>query len=156
MVDLLVRPDAQPLLSAPERRALVARLRAALAALQLSKSQVTLLLTMDGEIRQLNRDYRKMDRATDVLSFHQQEFRGENDPDCHNTFLGDLVISLETALRRSGKGRLPGELARLVIHGHCHLLGHDHKRPTQAMKMRALEARLLRASRAGKGGTRAR
>ena len=152
MVDLLVRPEAKPLLSAPGRRALAARLRAALAALELSKSQVTLLLTMDGEIRQLNRDYRKIDRATDVLSFHQQEFRGEHDPGCQPAFLGDLAISLETALRRSGKGRLPGELARLVIHGLCHLLGHDHKRPAQAVKMRALEARLLRISRAAKGG----
>jgi probable rRNA maturation factor len=147
MVDVLVRPDAKPLLSTPEKRVLVARLRSALSALGLASSHVSLLLTTDGEIRQLNRDYRAIDRATDVLSFHQQEFRDEQDPACRGAFLGDLVNSLETALRRSGRRRLPGELARLVIHGLCHLLGHDHRRPGQAVKMRRLEARLLRASR---------
>jgi probable rRNA maturation factor len=153
MVELLVRPDAKPLLSAPERRALLTRLRSALATLGLSSSHVSLLLTTDGEIRQLNRDYRAIDRATDVLSFHQQELRDEQDPAGRGAFLGDLVISLETARRRSGGRRLPGELARLAIHGLCHLLGHDHKRPAQALRMRRLEARLLRASRpAAKAG----
>jgi rRNA maturation RNase YbeY len=54
---------------------------------------------------------------------------------------------LETALRRSGAGRLHGELARLAIHGLCHLFGHDHHRPMPAKRMRALEQRLLRGSR---------
>jgi probable rRNA maturation factor len=105
-------------------------------------------LTADEEIRALNRDYRKIDRATDVLSFHQLDLQGESDPAGEGVFLGDIVISVETALRRSGPRRLAGELARLAIHGLAHLFGHDHKRPPQAERMRKLERRLLRASRA--------
>ena len=147
MVDLLVRPEAAVLVSPPRRRALAARLRAALRRLGRVRSQVTLLLTGDAEIRALNRRYRKLDRATDVLSFHQQELRGETDPAGDGVFLGDIVISVETALRRASGRRLPGELARIVVHGLCHLFGHDHHRPAQARAMRKLENRLLRQTR---------
>jgi probable rRNA maturation factor len=147
MVDLLVRPEAAVLVSPPCRRALVARLRAALRRLGRARSQVTLLLTGDAEIRALNRRYRKLDRATDVLSFHQQELRGETDPAGDGVFLGDIVVSVETALRRASGRRLPGELARIAVHGLCHLFGHDHHRPAQARAMRKLENRLLRQTR---------
>jgi probable rRNA maturation factor len=147
MVDLLVRPEAAVLVSPRCRRALAARLRAALRRLGRARSQVTLLLTGDAEIRALNRRYRKLDRATDVLSFHQQELRGETDPAGDGVFLGDIVVSVETALRRASGRRLPGELARIVVHGLCHLFGHDHHRPVQARAMRKLENRLLRQTR---------
>jgi probable rRNA maturation factor len=147
MVDLLVRPEARAVLAAPLGRALAARLRVALRLVGRSRSQVTLLLTGDEEIRGLNRRYRKLDRATDVLSFHQQELAGETDPASDGVFLGDIVISVETALRRAGSKRLPGELARIAVHGLCHLFGHDHHRPVQAKAMRRLENRLLRGSR---------
>jgi probable rRNA maturation factor len=147
MVDLLVRPEAAALVSPAVRRALAARLRAALRLLHRSRSQVTLLLTGDAEIRALNRRYRKLDRATDVLSFHQQELRGETDPAGGGIFLGDIVISVETALRRASGGRLPGELARIALHGLCHIFGHDHVRPAEARVMRGLEDRLLRGTR---------
>jgi len=147
MVDLLVRPEARALISPVVRRALAARLRAALRRLRRSRSRVTLLLTGDAEIRALNRRYRKLDRATDVLSFHQQELRGETDPAGGGVFLGDIVVSVETALRRASGRRLPGELARIAIHGLCHIFGHDHARPAQARIMRRLEDRLLRGTR---------
>lgn len=150
-VAVLVRPEAHKLLARAQARAqgrtLAARLRAALRLLNRSHCEVALLLTGDEEIRGLNRNYRKLDRATDVLSFHQQDLSGESDPASDGVFLGDIVISVETALRRSGKGRLSGELARLSIHGLCHLFGHDHHRPRQAKVMRALEQRLLRGTR---------
>jgi probable rRNA maturation factor len=131
----------------PLRRALATRLRAALCVLSRARSQVTLLLTGDAEIRALNRRYRKLDRATDVLSFHQQELRGETDPAGDGVFLGDVVVSVETALRCAPGRRLPGELARIAVHGLCHLFGHDHHRPAQARAMRKLENRLLRLTR---------
>ena len=143
-VDVILRPEARPFLAASPSRQLGTRLRAALRLLDRSRCSFTLLLTCDEEIRTLNRNYRKLDRATDVLSFHQQELAGEADPASDGVFLGDIVISVETALRRSGKGRLPGELARLAIHGLCHLFGHDHHRAGEAKIMRALEQRLLR------------
>jgi probable rRNA maturation factor len=147
VVDLLVRPEAAALVGPAAGPALAARLRAALRLLRRARSQVTLLLTADDEIRALNRKYRKLDRATDVLSFHQQELRGERDPAGDGVFLGDIVISVETARRRSGGQRLAGELARIGIHGLCHLFGHDHERANQAVVMRSLENRLLRATR---------
>jgi probable rRNA maturation factor len=146
-VAVLVRPEARTLLAPASGRLLGTRLGAALRLLGRARCEVALLLTGDEEIRSLNRNYRKLDRATDVLSFHQQDLGGESDPASDGVFLGDIVISVETALRRSGKGRLAGELARLSIHGLCHLFGHDHHRPKQAKIMRSLEQRLLRGSR---------
>lgn len=148
-VAVVVRPEVRTLMARAHGQVLGARLRGALRLLGRSHCEVALLLTGDEEMRALNRDYRKLDRTTDVLSFHQQELAGETDPASDGVFLGDIVISVETGLRRSGKGRLPGELARLAIHGLCHLFGHDHHRPTQAKRMRALEQRLLRGTRAG-------
>jgi probable rRNA maturation factor len=143
-VDVLVRPGVGRLLDAATRRRVVARVRLALRALDRARSSATLVFTDDQEIRALNRDYRKHDRATDVLSFHLQELAGEADPAGRAIPLGDIVISVETALRRSGARRLPAELERLAVHGLCHLFGHDHKRKPQAMIMYALERRLRR------------
>lgn len=143
-VDCLVRGRAAAQLEAPLRRKVVARVRAALAALGRGRSSATLVFTDDDEIRALNRDYRKMDRATDVLSFHLQELRGEDDPAGDGVALGDIVISVETARRRAGRARLGPELERLAIHGLCHLFGHDHERKAQARVMFALERRLRR------------
>lgn len=145
-VAVVVRPEARALLGF-SAITLGKRLRIALRVLDRSRSSVTLLLTCDDEIRALNRDYRKLDRATDVLSFHQQDLDGESDPRSDGVLLGDIVISVETAIRRSGRGRLPGELSRLAMHGLCHLFGHDHHRPGPAKRMRSLEQRLLRATR---------
>ena len=145
-VDVIIRPEARIFLATSPSRQLGTRLRAPLRLLDRSRCSFTLLLTCDEEIRTLNRNYRKLDRATDVLSFHQQELAGEADPASDGVFLGDIVISVETALRRSGKGRLSGELARLAIHGLCHLFGHDHHRAGEAKIMRALEQRLLRGT----------
>ena len=132
------------MLDAGARRRVEARVRAALRALDRRRSSTCLVLTDDDEIRVLNREYRKHDRATDVLSFHLQELAGEGDPAGAGINLGDIVISVETAKRRAPGGRLGPELERLAIHGLCHLFGHDHKRPGEAKVMFALERRLRR------------
>jgi probable rRNA maturation factor len=141
---LLLRPQIRTAVPPPVRAALKARVRVALRALDRARSSVTLLLTDDAEIRVLNRDYRKHDRATDVLSFHLQELDGEGDPAGDGVNLGDIVISVPTARRRAAGRRLPSELERLAIHGLCHLFGHDHKRKPEATVMYALERRLRR------------
>ncbi|HVZ73266.1 MAG TPA: rRNA maturation RNase YbeY [Polyangia bacterium] len=142
-VSVLARGRARSL--PPEtRRRVAARVRVALRALGRSRSSATLVFTDDDEIRQLNRDYRKHDRATDVLSFHLQELAGEADPAGEGIPLGDIVISVETARRRAHGKRLAGELERLAVHGLCHLFGHDHKKPVEAKVMFALEAKLRR------------
>ncbi len=144
-IDLLVREEIRPLLVGPSPKALVGLVRAGLRTLGRGRSSVSLLLTDDVEIRQLNRAFRKIDRATDVLSFPLQDLKDESDPAGNGVLLGDIVISVQTARRRSGPARLEKELARLVVHGLAHLFGHDHHRPQQAQRMRALERRLLRA-----------
>ena len=146
-IDLLVRPTVRSLVPGPAGRALKARAAAALRLLGRGRSSASLLLTDDLEIRELNRRFRAHDRATDVLSFHLQELKGEGDPAGDGVNLGDIVISVETARRRAAGKRLPDELARLAIHGLCHLFGHDHKRPPEAKVMFALERRLRLKSR---------
>jgi probable rRNA maturation factor len=144
-VDVLVRGGAGKLLDPATRRQVAARVRAALRALDRSSSSATLVFTDDQEIRVLNRDYRKHDRATDVLSFHLQELAGETDPAGRDIPLGDIVISVETARRRAGPRRLLSELERLAIHGLCHLFGHDHQKKSEATVMFALERKLRRS-----------
>jgi probable rRNA maturation factor len=134
------------LVDAAARRKVATRLRVALRRLGRSRSSATLVFTGDDEIRALNRKFRGLDRATDVLSFHMQELAGEADPAGDGIFLGDIVISVETARRRVGSARLGDELERIAVHGLCHLFGHDHHRPAQARRMRALEKQLLAAT----------
>jgi probable rRNA maturation factor len=113
--------------------------------------ELSLTLTSDASMRTLNRDYRNQDRATDVLSFSQMEERGSAPPDPRaiaNTLgmpLGDIVISIETALAQSREYEItPAERLRgLLIHGFLHLLGYDHERsPAEARKMFAREREL--------------
>jgi len=143
-VATLARGRARRQIDAGTRRQVAARVRLALRALGRSRSSATLVFTDDDEIRILNRDFRKHDRATDVLSFHLQELGGEDDPAGDGIALGDIVISVETARRRAHGRRLTAELERLAIHGLCHLFGHDHKKKAEATVMFALERRLRR------------
>lgn len=105
-------------------------------ALQMSKCELSILLTDDREIRILNRDYRGIDRATDVLSFAQTE--GE-ELGRGNDLLGDLVLSVQTARRQARGARRPllDEATMLLAHGLLHLLGRDHDTPARDRRMRA-------------------
>ena len=102
--------------------------------------EVSVLLTDDADIRQLNRDYRGIDAPTDVLAFAMRE--GE-EGHLNPNLLGDLVISLETAARqattndtfRQTGGNLETEAALLAVHGMLHLLGYDHQTPKDATVM---------------------
>ncbi len=92
--------------------------------------ELSLLLTDDAEIRALNKAYRDLDKATDVLSFPQDEDAvNENG----NTLLGDVAISVETAARQAEEHHLSfnEELILLAIHGILHLLGYEHERSPQ-------------------------
>jgi probable rRNA maturation factor len=109
-------------------------LERAAAALRVS-GEVTLVLAGDGTLRRLNREYRRRDRPTDVLSFTGSGGREG---------LGDIVISVPTAERNArGEGRrLAQELEILALHGFLHLLGYDHETDDGAMDR--LEGRLRR------------
>lgn len=101
--------------------------------------EVSLLYCGDPEIRSLNREYRKKDTHTDVLSFPAGERVGGT------LLLGDIVISLATAGRQCascGTG-LRDEVRLLFCHGLLHLLGHDHRTKAEEARMIALQARYL-------------
>jgi probable rRNA maturation factor len=115
------------------------RARAMLEVLGRPRAGLSVLLTTDGRIRTLNRRWRAVDHATDVLSFPS------DDPPGSGPHLGDLAVSLDTAGRRARRaGRTVGEeVDRYLAHGLLHLLGHDHDRPARAREMARLEDRLL-------------
>lgn len=131
-------------------RVLRAAARGALRELRLDGRELSLALVSDRRIRALNAAWRGKDRATDVLSFPQDAdaagARGAGGP------IGDVVISLPTALRQAREGGwgLARELRRLLAHGLLHCLGHDHETPAQARRMARAEELLL--GRAGMVG----
>lgn len=108
------------------------------------ETEVSILLTDDHYIRELNRDYRGQDRTTDVLSFAQNE--GDPMPDFgEEELLGDVVISLQTAVRQGeelGHG-FHREVTYLTVHGVLHLLGYDHQDDQNRAVMREKEEVVL-------------
>ena len=121
--------------------------------LQLGAAELSILLTDDQAIRELNRVYRGKDQPTDVLSFAQQDelaadgarHAGAAAPDRPPLPLGDIVISLDTATRQAAALALAtsARLRTLLIHGILHLLGYDHERsPAAARRMFAREREL--------------
>jgi probable rRNA maturation factor len=108
-----------------------------------SEAELSILITDDEEIHALNREYRTVDRPTDVLSFSQVEGEGHL---TRTRLLGDVVISWETAERQAQemKESFIDEMKRLLVHGLLHLLGYDHEEGEEsANEMSALEERYL-------------
>lgn len=110
--------------------------------------ELSILLTANSEIAELNWSYRKKKGATDVLSFSLRE---ESHGAVDSGLLGDVVISVETAAEQALKQRLTleQELLRLLIHGVLHLVGYDHERVTERKKrlMQRKEQQLFRQLR---------
>lgn len=146
MTVLLDGPPDREGLPSVDRRLLRSRAVRILRELGQSRSELSIALVDDATIRDLNSRYRGRSRPTDVLAFALRE---GPEPDRSGRMLGDVVISLETAARQARKAHrgLDGELARLLVHGTLHLLGHDHQRLAETRAMRAEERRLLRAIR---------
>ena len=104
-------------------------------------------LTDDTELRELNHRWRGMDRATDVITFAYDE----DAPDASTRpVTGDIVVSMERVLVQAKRYEdTPGtELARLVIHGVLHLVGHDHLKVAERREMRTREDATLASARA--------
>lgn len=125
--------------------------RAALAALETRQAterpvEMSILLTDDAAIRELNRTWRGQDKPTNVLSFPV----GDEDfavPDEAPLPLGDVIVALETVrveAHADGKA-VADHLAHLVVHGTLHLMGFDHLSPEEADEMETVE-RLVLAS----------
>ncbi len=104
------------------------------------EAEVNLLLTTDPQIREMNKEYRDIDKATDVLSFPMNDFETPGDfafleedpdafdPDSGELLLGDIVISKDRVLAQAEEyGHSPErEFSFLIVHSVLHLTGYDH------------------------------
>ncbi len=125
-------------------RYLATRARQVLRALGIRRSELSLSLVGDAEMRALNRDHRGKDRPTDVLAFPLHDPPVPADA----ASLGDVVISLDTATlaARERRRSLAALLDELVIHGVLHLLGYDHEISPAEERRMARKARAVRTA----------
>jgi probable rRNA maturation factor len=132
-------PDASTRLST----SLDALERAALVTLahQGADGDLSIVLTDDAQLRQLNRDYLDIDAPTDVLSFSASE----TDPETGRRYLGDILLSIPRATQqaRAAGHTLAAEAQLLVVHGTLHLLGHDHAEAQEKARMWKAQAEVL-------------
>ncbi len=98
---------------------------------------LTVVITDDKAIQELNRQFMGFDEPTDVLSFPS----GESDPETGITYLGDIIISFPRAEAQAAQGGhlVLAEIQLLTIHGTLHLLGYDHLDEGQKAAMWALQ-----------------
>jgi probable rRNA maturation factor len=117
-----------------------------LSVLDLAKAELSVLLTDDAHIRELNEKHRRKAKPTDVLAFPMDE-TGTGPSGVR--LLGDVVISLDTAARqaRERRRRLMDEVVHLLSHGLLHLVGYDHRTDAEERRMNEAAAKLLAASR---------
>lgn len=110
--------------------------------------QVTLVITDDDGIRELNRDFLEIDEPTDVLAFAAQEDSGPfvSAPEAGN-YLGDVIISFPRAKTQAEEMGHPVELEinLLIVHGVLHLLGYDHSTEGEKAIMWAEQDTILRS-----------
>lgn len=110
-------------------------------------AEVNITLVDDTEIREMNKTFRNIDQATDVLSFPMGE-NGEYDvnPETGFKMLGDIVISVPHAVRQAKEfdHTIQREIAYLTVHSMLHLLGYDHvNSAVDTMRMREKEEEVL-------------
>jgi len=115
-----------------------------------TSAEISLVFVDDPQIQELNKTYRGKDMPTDVLSFALLEMTEDELPIIdqeEELLLGDIIISLETALRQAEEygHSLEREVAYLMVHGLLHLLGYDHMNEADQRNMRRREEELLEA-----------
>jgi probable rRNA maturation factor len=105
------------------------------------KADMTVVLTDDSKLRELNRTYLGVDAPTDVLSFSA----AETDPDSGASYLGDVLISVPRARSQAEAAGHPleAEVQLLVVHGTLHLLGYDHADAHSKARMWTAQAEIL-------------
>jgi probable rRNA maturation factor len=113
-------------------------------------AELTIVLTDDDQLRELNLAYLEVDAPTDVLSFPASE----SDPETGARYLGDVLISVPRATDQAQAAghALEAELQLLVVHGVLHLMGHDHAEAQDKARMWAAQAEVL--ERLGLSGIR--
>ncbi len=122
------------------------------------EAEISLLLTDNKEIREINKEFRNIDSATDVLSFPAIEYQEPGDfsdleeaveeyfhPETGELLLGDIVISVEQAIKQAEEygHSLVREMAFLTAHSMLHLMGYDHMEEDERSIMEAKQAEIL-------------
>ncbi len=107
--------------------------------LRKKSKNLTILLTNSRKMKQLNKKFRNKNKPTDVLSF---PFNDKNKKK-KNVYLGDVAISYEIINSRSKNSNFFFEFDKMWIHGYLHLLGHDHKKKKDFLKMKKIEDLIL-------------
>lgn len=104
-------------------------------------ADITIVLTDDAQLHELNRDYLGVDAPTDVLSFPASE----SDPETGAAYLGDILVSIPRAAQQAEAAghRVEDEAQLLVVHGTLHLLGYDHAEAEEKARMWKEQARVL-------------
>ena len=104
-------------------------------------SELSIVLTDDARLQELNRDYLGIDSPTDVLSFPASE----TDPETGAQYIGDIIISIHRAQAQAiaAGHAVESEVQLLVVHGVLHLLGHDHGEPEEKARMWKAQADVL-------------
>jgi len=138
LVDIQVQSplwDAEPAAEATVRDAIAA----AAQALSTAAGEVSIVLTDDSAVRRLNRDWRGIDKPTNVLSFPASRAGGGA------RMLGDIVIAYETLSREcADEDRMfLHHLAHLAVHGFLHLIGYDHQTDGEAEEMEGIESKIM-------------
>ena len=107
------------------------------------ESELSIVLTDDARLQELNRDYLGIDAPTDVLSFPASE----TDPETGARYIGDILISVPRAQSQAEAAGHPleSEVQLLVVHGVLHLLGHDHGEPDEKARMWQAQAEILQS-----------
>ena len=130
---LLVNPAREPLRKAWLERWLkgLSRLLVKRGFKTVGRKELVVVFATSGEIRRLNRLYRRKDYSTDILSFQPAE----------ESSLGELVLCRSYLRRQSRRTGLSeyGELGYMIVHGVLHLLGYDHEKPAEEAEMFALQ-----------------
>ena len=118
--------------------------------LENSKLSITITLTTPENIRNINREYRNIDKATDVLSFpmfekDELDKKIENQDFKYEDILGDIVISIEKVEEQAAEygHSFERELSYMIVHGFYHLMGYDHIKEEDKKNMRPKEEKIL-------------
>jgi probable rRNA maturation factor len=109
------------------------------------EAELAVMLTDDSGIRTLNKNWRGIDKPTNVLSFPALQPEGERKPGDAPPMLGDIAIAYETMRREADEEDKPFDhhLSHLAVHGFLHLIGYDHENDADAEAMETLETEIL-------------
>jgi probable rRNA maturation factor len=108
-------------------------------------AEIAVMLTDDDGIRTLNKNWRGLDKPTNVLSFPALQPTGPVSEDDPPRMLGDIAIAYQTMRREADEAQKPFDhhLSHLTVHGFLHLIGYDHENDGEAEEMEALETEIL-------------